>query len=477
MITVNIYNGKSKLSGNRADIGELRELYKIKSPNAFWSPARRSGVWDGYVRYITEERGLVSTGLLPELIELMDKHEYEYELVDKRDKFKDLNEVTSIKGDKLFEHQSIAVRSVLDYRLQDVRFTRGIVWAATNAGKSYMMAAVIASFSSKRRSVILIDEVEVYTQMVADFKEFFPGEVGEIHKNKCELDKRIVLAMVPTLKLRIEKDLKVRTWTQTIDIIQGDECDKATSATWTKCLNNFWNAPVRVGYSGTAQLHKDPIKNRMIVAFFGPVIYRITNKELVTKGISTKPIFKIFMGSEQIRRKGDYKQEYDEAITYNIKRNKKIWRRVRKNISKKRLPIVVIYKFKNHAKELLRLIPKDIRENYSIDYMDSGCSKGHRESAVQRFKEGKLDILLASYVLKRGKNLPLMNVIINASSGDSHTNILQLLGRLLRKDDSKKIVYLEDFFDKGAFYLQRHSKHRIRFYKEEGFEVRELYKK
>lgn len=476
MITINVYNGKSQLTGERADIHELRELYKIKSPNAFWSAAKMSGRWDGYVRYITEERGLVSTGLLPELLELMDKHHYEYEICDKRDRFKDLKEVTSIKGNELFEHQGIAVKAVLSHKLDSIRFIRGIVWAATNAGKSYMMAAVIDSFATKRKSVILIDEIEVYTQMVNDFKGFFPGEVGEIHKDKCQIDKRIVLAMVPTLKLRFDKEVKLRQWAQQIDIIQADECDKATSDRWVKCLNPFFNASVRIGYSGTAQLHKDPIKNRMIVAFFGPVVYRITNKELVEKDVSTKPIFKIFMGTEEVKIRGDYKGEYDKAITFNVARNKKIWKRVNKNISKDRLPIVIIFKFKKHADELLRLMPNNIKETYTVDYMHSGCTKGHRESVVKKFKEGKLDILLSSYVLKRGKNLPLIKVLINASSGDSHTNLLQILGRLLRKHESKNTVFMEDFFDKGA-YLSRHSKHRIRYYKEEGFEVKELYKK
>jgi superfamily II DNA or RNA helicase len=235
------------------------------------------------------------------------------------------------------------------------------------------------------------------------------------------------------------------------------------------------DATVRLGFSGAAQLHKDPTKNKMMISFLGPIIYTITNKERVDMGVTTKPIFKIFTGTQDIKIKGDYKGEYDKSITLNKARNKKVWKRVIKHKSKGRLPLIILYKFKEHAVELLKHMPEELKD-LSVDYIHSGRSKVQRKAIIDKFKAGKLDVLLASYVLKRGKNLPLIRVLINAGSGDSHINALQILGRLLRKHESKDVVWFEDFFDKGA-YLQRHSKHRIRYYKQEGFEVKELYKR
>jgi superfamily II DNA or RNA helicase len=78
-------------------------------------------------------------------------------------------------------------------------------------------------------------------------------------------------------------------------------------------------------------------------------------------------------------------------------------------------------------------------------------------------------------IIRRGKNLPIMQVLINGAGGKSHENILQILGRLLRKGEGQEKVYLDDFFDKG-YYLQKHSKRRIIFYRNEKFEVKEIYK-
>ena len=63
----------------------------------------------------------------------------------------------------------------------------------------------------------------------------------------------------------------------------------------------------------------------------------------------------------------------------------------------------------------------------------------------------------------------------NAAGGDSQINALQLIGRAIRIHSSKSKVYYEDFFDEG-FYLKRHSKHRLQYYKHQRFKVLELYK-
>lgn len=71
--------------------------------------------------------------------------------------------------------------------------------------------------------------------------------------------------------------------------------------------------------------------------------------------------------------------------------------------------------------------------------------------------------------------MPLIKYMQNAASGDSQITALQLIGRAIRKHESKTKVYYEDFWDEGA-YLRRHSKHRIMYYKKEGYKVIENWK-
>lgn len=70
-----------------------------------------------------------------------------------------------------------------------------------------------------------------------------------------------------------------------------------------------------------------------------------------------------------------------------------------------------------------------------------------------------------------------MRTLINAAGGDSEANLLQVLGRGLRRlPGQKDEIDVYDFYDQGK-YLMRHSKHRIIWYKKEGFPVEELWKK
>ena len=59
--------------------------------------------------------------------------------------------------------------------------------------------------------------------------------------------------------------------------------------------------------------------------------------------------------------------------------------------------------------------------------------------------------------------MPLIKCMINAASGDSQINALQLVGRSIRIHKSKKKVYYEDMWDIG-YYLEKHSRHRINYY-------------
>jgi superfamily II DNA or RNA helicase len=99
----------------------------------------------------------------------------------------------------------------------------------------------------------------------------------------------------------------------------------------------------------------------------------------------------------------------------------------------------------------------------------------NRAKLIKEFKEGNIDILIGSMIVKRGKNFPLMKAMIHAGGGDSEADILQLFGRATRTHKDKQYTFFEDFFDEGN-YLKRHSKHRLMAFKRENLEVIEKYK-
>jgi superfamily II DNA or RNA helicase len=430
-------------------------------------------IWDGYVKYISEATGVFKTGLIHQLVEHMEKIGIKkYTIEDKRDmfKFKELPE--GLGGLKFRKYQRESINSILTNEFNGFKFQRGILAEATNAGKSLIAGGIFASFANKRTGFFLVNSTTLFTQALADLEALLPGEVGQVSSKKTEL-KRINVCMVQTLGNRLKSDPKYKNALAKADIVIVDEADEVVGRKDVKLiLATAYNATVRVALSGTPLMHKDPTRNQELVAYFGPIVHKTTNKELVEEGVSTPPDIRMYLGSTEVRMYRDYAGEYRKGIMKNRKRHKRIWRLVKK--FQKKTPMLILFKEHAHAYSLIKYKPEEL--SHLTTEIVHGETKG-REAIFKRFNEGKIDVLIASMIIRRGKNLPRIKVLINAAGGTSEANVLQILGRALRSHKSKKKVYVLDFYDEGGAYICKHSKRRLRFYQKQKFEVKTPYKK
>jgi len=476
MVRVILYNNKSQILADAKILYKLRETYKLRAKGTFFNPLVRQGRWDGWVRYISEVNGLISTGLLHEVLPILDEWEIDYTIEDRRNSFRAVGVPDDLAGDKLRPDQAEVVNKVIENRLKGVRFIRGMIDAATNYGKSYVIAGIFKSFAGKRNGALLIHSKTIFVQLVDDLKKLMPDEVGEISTRKVDI-KRFNVCMVQTVQARIKKDPAIKRFLNTCDICLVDEADEGTSAAHKTCYKECENASVRIGLTGTAETAKDPVKRREIISFFGPIIVKITNAENIKAGVSTVPKVSIFNGNKSTEDYRSYRVNYTKLIIENRQRNKKVWKRIAKNVKRRRWPILVMLKERVHAKHMIKVMPKELNDlNVKYIFHDTP----DREEVIKDFSQGNLHVMFAGFFIKRGKNMPLMKALINAAGGDSETNLLQILGRALRKHKSKKKVYVEDFYDEDAsknHNLRRHSKHRIAYYKKQKIEVVEYYKK
>lgn len=480
MLKIRVDSTKSRLIGKTKVIHKMHETLKLRAPGYFFSAAYRKRVWDGYNRYVTES-GMFSTGHLDWVCEELRKLNIKYEIEDTQTHFKDLHIVNEVGGKKMsgkYHYQFEAVRAALTNELEGIKYIRGILAEATNAGKNIIAAAIMASFSKKRRGLFLIDNAPIYDQAIKELEELLPGQVGSIRGKKIKWG-RLTVAMVQTLGPLAKKNYKIQNELAKIDILLIDECDsvipkKQGEPIFVHCHN----APVRIGLSGTPLDHKEKTRNLKVKSFLGPIIHSTTNKELVKAGVSSRPTFKILTGNDDYevykRGAGMYAEEYKEGIIRNQRRNEKVWRVIRKQKFRERMPVLILFKNHAHAKYLIRTCPEDMRD---LSFAVVHHKTPNRPTIFKNFMSGKIDVLIASMIIKRGMNIGIMKTLINAAGGDSQTNVKQILGRGMRKIEGvKERIWVYDFFDKGK-YLQRHSKHRIIFYKKEGFPVNELYKK
>lgn len=465
-------NQKSRVVGSAKIVHRLHDELKLKAPGYFFSPAYRRGVWDGYTRYVTEA-GMFQTGLIDMITGHLKKLKCKYVFEDNRESFKDLHEIDTLGGLDFRGYQGDAMRATLNNTFEGQKFIRGVLDEATNAGKNLIAAGIFASFSKKRRGLFLIDNTVIYEQAIKELEQLLPGQIGQI-RGKVVKWNRITICMVQSLGNLVKKSRVAQKELEKQDIIIVDECDTTICK---KVCRNFlkfcYNASIRIGLSGTPFAHKHKTRNLEVQSFFGPIIHKTTNKQLVDQGFSAKPYIRIMQGNTIHIYPRDFVREYRRGIIKSKERNEHIWRIVKRQLKKKRGPVLILIKNHLHIDYLKKYAPLELLDKIrSVHHETQG-----RTGIFNAFKEGKIPILIASMIIKRGKNLPALKTLVNAAGGDSEATVLQILGRGLRKQEGvKEKLWMYDFWDKGK-YLRRHSYHRVIYYKKQGFPVKELYTK
>lgn len=469
-VKIHITNNMCRIMGSVPLLEEIHEDFKIKVKGAFFSPAFRKRQWDGKKPWVTST-GNFNTGLLPKVLNYLKANEVEVELLDNREMMIAGKLPDSIGGLTLRGYQKESTQAVVDSTLFGIQWPRGILHEATNAGKNLIAAAIHETYEDGT-TFFFVHRTLLYKQAIKEIGNLLgKSEVGMIGPGVVKIS-RFNICMIRSFGLKCHL-AEVRKATANATKVIVDECHRAASKEYQKALSNFYNSPIRIGLSGTPDLKGDKNYLESMRAFFGEKLHHTSNMDLVEGGYSTRPIIRISLGEYRRKLPGDYKGEYDLVITKNKSRNRKVWSKVLKKANKGIYPIMVFTKYIEHAKRLYSQMPEEIRNNYSVGVIHSKVK--NKEAILDKFKVGKIDILIATHLIHEGQNMPLIKYAINCGGSDSATVIVQWVGRMLRTHKTKKKVIIEDIFDLGT-YLKRHSKHRVRYYKAEGFEVIEKYK-
>lgn len=462
-------NNLFQLEGNLKVLDKLYKKYKLKHPGAFF--LRKSGVmgssWDGHVNYITEGYKF-KPGLFTEIVkDIQETYKEKLKIEDNRREFGIIPTMPKKVGNhELRGYQFDAVSKVINNEVGGIPHYVGVLDAATNAGKTTMMAAIHLAFKSKIPTIVLLKDGDLFEQFKKELPNLIDSkELGFVRGKEINFN-NFTVVMVQTLSP------KVKEYTNALSkfgICLVDEADEGDSKSFKSILSRLFNCKVRVGLSGTiymSKLKKDDMKNRNLKTFFGEVLFKITKKEMVDLGFSTTVVVKLHKGSDYPPVNG-YPEEYSANISNNKHRARKGAELMIRAIKFKRLPAIVIYRFHEHGKLLLKVFRKKIpKQRIELVHGDTK----NRKKLLEEFRDGKIDILISSFIVKRGKNFPLIRYIQNASATDSQETVSQIMGRGERTHESKTKYYLDDFMDEGK-YLKRHSKHRRNYYKAEGFTV------
>ena len=455
---------------------KLYQEFSVRHPNAFYLRTRQRGMqnWDGKIHYINKH-GEFKIGFLPAVYEKCIEYGIKPKVVDMRKPLPKVKKVvTKIGKYKLRPEQEKAVKAIISNQVGNSLFQIGVLDYTVNAGKTLIMSSLYLSYKRQLKTLLITNDSDWLNQAREEFKQYLPGEDITFVQGKVLNWSNFTIGMVQSISRNMrfyQQELSK------IDMVLVDEADQGGSKQYQNVLTRLFNTRIRIGLSGTiymSKLAKDKVKNMNLECFFGKVIAEFKLKDSIKKGYSTKTIVKMVPSrpwygnweSEFVT----YKDIYDDSITLNKYAKRMAYARLKWNINQGRYPALVVCKHIAHCENLYKFFKKKLGDAYNIAYVHVNTPSKLRQQIMRDFREGKIDILVSTTIIARGKNFPKLRYLLNAASMDSQEKSIQFLGRLVRTDESKNRVYLDDLHYPGD-YLSRHGRHRKQYYQKQELKV------
>lgn len=270
---------------------------------------------------------------------------------------------------------------------------------------------------------------------------------------------------------KYDKFYRMKDFLESIVGFIGDEFHHAKSDTWYKSLLQCNNALYKIGLTGSID-SSDPLVVQRLKALCGDILIKISNEFLIDRGISAKPTIKSvpIANPTDIEEISEYQVAYDKGIVNNEFRNKLIAKITEKCYHDGK-GILVIINFLQHGTNISELLTE---YNVPHEFLYGDLPKEMRKQHLDDMKSGKLKVLISTSLIDEGVDIKGINTLIIGAGGKSLRQVLQRIGRALRKKDVDNTTQIYDFIDMTNKFLYKHYLERRTIYDNENFEVQEL---
>ncbi|RDJ35382.1 MAG: hypothetical protein DWQ19_11240 [Crenarchaeota archaeon] len=447
---------------------DLWKALRVPELNYQHSRLYKQRLWDGYTDYFKKGTGRFLTGLLPEVFSALKYWNIDYEIIDERNKVDFLYK--EIKPDFLKQWANKDNNfDLYDYQVdivnQVIKHHRGIVSAATGAGKTEIMISILKALPPNTPTLILANKKSLVNENYLRLQEWGFEKFGRLYDKYVEPNV-FTCATVQSLH-KIEKLLPH------VRCLIVDEIHDMMSKVPKKYYNKLKNASVRVAVSATWEKFggRDKSQRYAVKGYFGPVFK--TNCDVAEKGV---------VKTKKLQERGTLSKSkctfypinepelpydiYLDAVTNGIANNWHFHEIVQKITKKCTGRTLILVERIAHGDALQSLMP-DVFWIAGKDDIET-----RREIIEKLQKSSKKDVVaMASQgIFNAGINVHLHN-LINAAGGQAEHIIIQRMGRGLRTAKDKDVLNYYDFIFNINDYLLKHSKKRIRILKKEGHEV------
>lgn len=446
---------------------DLKDHFSFFVDGYQFNPKYRYGGWSGKI-YLIDNNRMVPIGLATQIKKFCDEMGYTCE-IDKAILTGD--DCTREYFDKWLSSKKIYSGSTeitphfyqSESVWQVIHHGRRLLSLPTSAGKSLIQALLSRYYLEhyEGKVLVVVPTTSLTIQMkkdYIDYRLFRDEDILEI-RSGTERDSRKARVYVSTWQTACKMPPE---WLEQFGMVLNDETHNATAKNVSTLVKSLKNCIFKAGLSGTL---KDGKANLMqYIGMFGQVYSPVTTSELMEKGMVTKlKINSLFLEYPEpvcVGMKGmDYQTEVKSIIGYK-KRNKVITGLASK-LSKKGDNVFVMFRYSKHGKSLFEELSKD---NEKVYYISGEISTEKRDELKGILENDTGIIVVASYgVFSTGISIKNLHHVIFAHGTKSKITVLQSIGRVLRKHESKDCATLWDIIDCAGIKPKEGSKSKKKY--------------
>jgi superfamily II DNA or RNA helicase len=451
----------------------LVNAFKYDIPYARYLPAVRLGRWDGKVSYF-QLGGSTYVNLLPEIIPILEKFNYDIDLDDQRDytttfefaqvtenSYKHIAWPTShpAAGEpmKLRDYQVEIINNFLvnPQCLQEV---------ATGAGKTVMTAALSDAVTAYGRSIVIVPNKSLVTQTEKDYINM-GLDVGVYFGDRKEWGRQHTICTWQSLNVLLkntkngttEDDCTIGEFIEGVVCVIVDEVHMAKADALKTLLTGVMSRiPIRWGLTGT--IPKEKFESVALLVSLGPVISKLSASELQSQGV----LAQCHVNIVQLEDHAEF-SNYQSELKYLLEEPDRL------------KTIADLVRQVNATGNTLVLVDRIAAGQALVEQLEdavfvSGATKAKdRQDEYDEVAEATGKIIVATYgVAAVGINIPRIFNLVLIEPGKSFVRVIQSIGRGIRKAEDKDHVQIWDVTSTCKF-AKRHLTKRKQFYREANY--------
>ena len=450
---------------------KLSNMFKYEIPYARYLPAVRLGRWDGKKAFF-QLGGSTYINLLPDILPVLESQGYDVTLNDIREydtEFKlDPVDENSFSDILWPEGHPVAGQPIVlrDYQVETINSflnnTQSLQEIATGAGKTLMTAALSKSVEQYGRSIVIVPNKSLVTQTEEDYLNM-GLDVGVFFGDRKEFGKTHTICTWQSLNILLKNTknsvapITIGEFIKDVVCIMVDEVHMAKADALTNLLTGVMShIPIRWGLTGTVP--KEKFESVGIVCSIGPVINKISAKELQDKDVLAQCHVNIVQMIDTAVH-----TNYQSELKYLLEDKDRLdyISNLCNSIKDTGNTLILVDRI-SAGNELANRIPDSV-------FVSGSTKSADRKTEYDEVSTASSKVIIATYgVAAVGINIPRIFHLVLLEPGKSFVRVIQSIGRGIRKAEDKDFVQIWDITSTCKF-AKRHLTKRKAFYKEANY--------